>query len=120
MTFRHAAVFAFMGWYLIVPPSKYRDGRELVGRERNAALHKWTIRKSFDDRSACEADRQSQLKAELLWYRGHLELCPPGIGSAVATEQLTACSTLLESLASQCVACDDPRLKEKLMPQPLP
>ena len=113
MSLRHAAALALVAFYLMVPPRKYRDGHELVGLERETALNRWMIQKSFDSRSACETDRQSQLKSRLLWYRQHLDICPPGIGSSVATEQLVSCSMLLEALAAQCVASDDSRLEKK-------
>jgi hypothetical protein len=109
---RRAAALLLVGWSLMVPPRSYRDGTALVGLERSAELNKWTIQKSFDSFGACEAERQNQLKSELLWYRQHLTTCPPGIGSSVASKPLAACSALLESLASRCVASDDPLLKK--------
>jgi hypothetical protein len=95
MTSRHAAALALVGWYRMTPPLVHREPDE------TAALSGWSIGRAFDTAKECEDYRswsQERTKSEM----------PNGGVHPVNTKQRFAEGILL----SQCVASDDPRLKE--------
>jgi len=89
MRFRHAAVLALTGWYLISPPS-FGDGTFNL----DAPLPQWTVWRSFDSAGKCEHDRSVLLEAA-----GDAKLDDKG-----------AKQSMLKML---CVSADDIRLKGK-------
>ncbi len=109
MNLRHAAALALVGWYLMVPPSladtswicghsfSAELSREWLGWGRgcdtmqrtvafDAPVSQWREAAPFETLAECEADRETLHKS-----------------SESATPSFNA----------QCVATDDPRLKEK-------
>ncbi len=89
---RHAAALALVGWYLMVPPSPVAKYWE------RPPLSKWEQYQSFDTAAECE-NRKSD---ETFRLAGKL----PNI--APSENQL-----LLQFTIGQCIASDDPRLKER-------
>jgi hypothetical protein len=92
---RHAAALALVGWYLMVPPP--RTVGDHFETNFYAPLSKWTRLRMFDFQSQCEATRKAYQQKPT----GNLVIML-GAAEAQATTK-----------ASQCVATEDPRLKEK-------
>jgi len=114
---RHAAALALVGWYLMVPPPHtvlqgVGEGAPLIARPAGeegpsivqeevevpnpkAPLSQWSKEASFDTAKECEAKRKANRRAYAGFYRGLRDYA------------LTA------AVSAQCVATDDPRLKEK-------
>jgi hypothetical protein len=89
---RHAAALVLIGWYLMVPPTK--DTNQI---DPSVALPGWVVLRAFDTAAACN-DAQDQLR-----YRvSRLNLQNPVTSAASEAAEF-----------SQCIASDDPRLKEK-------
>jgi hypothetical protein len=88
---RHTAALALVGWYLMVPP---------VDRQRHSLtdkpLTRWNRVETFDSEQACKESLAFLLK-NLKGQFQNFEL-------AVQAERL---------FHGQCIASDDPRLKEK-------
>jgi hypothetical protein len=82
---RHAAILFFVGWYLIVPPTK---GDNIQSTE---PLGKWTYVNSFDTARECRQaalERQKESQTETPGEKERFSL-------------------------SECIATSDPRLKTK-------
>jgi len=90
MNLRHAAALALVGWYLLLPPWVAYDTFDA-----SAPLSKWQHSYSYDSATECESDRSSMID----YYSHH-----PKADQANWFLRL--------HIASQCVATDDPRLKE--------
>jgi len=92
---RHAAALALVGWYLMVPPHP-----TATTLDSDAPLPKWRVYEVFDTAVACNTARASE---EQDWK-----------SKADADPNNAVTKFLVKSwLASQCIAADDPRLKEK-------
>jgi hypothetical protein len=94
---RHAAALALVGWYLMLPP-------RVVDRfYPDAPLSQWKRfgPEEYSSRAECEAERERQ-KA---MFNFDPEKLPP--------EKFTARTLARGARALQCIATDDPRLKEK-------
>jgi hypothetical protein len=94
MSPRHAAALALVGWYLMAPP---------YGAV-HAPLGKWDIVKVLDSAKQCQSDRDSLVvtaQKELESNKG------------LATETKSGGTEYFDATAAQCIATDDPRLKEK-------
>ena len=105
---RHATALALVGWYLMVPPGKSS------GLPPDAPLSQWRHMVSFDSATQCErllhrlrADFSAATKAEIkAWHGSNRD----DVHSERALHALAAEATAKDS---QCIATDDPRLKEK-------
>jgi hypothetical protein len=82
-TLRHAAAFALVGWYLMVPP--VHDGQPDI----QAPISSWTVFRRFDSAAACQ---KWKLNVETRARRAGRYGPRPDF---------------------MCIATDDPRLKEK-------
>ncbi len=108
MNLRHAAALALVGWYLMMPPTATPDP--------NMGLKYWSNEGSFDTATECRAAYNDRVykfghmsdKDWKAWDDGYF---------ATHRDHLDRAWTLrhFEELAvsSQCIATDDPRLKEK-------
>jgi hypothetical protein len=100
---RHAAALALVGWYLMTPPLK------TGGPDNDAPRSRWNIEHVFD--SAADCDRvmtQWHRRATRLFEaigNKKKRLDPPD--QEVTIEQLYGLANC------DCIATDDPRLKEK-------
>jgi hypothetical protein len=84
MKFRQAAAIALVGWYLMVP----------LPHHPNAPLADWTHYDSYDSATECsEAQRALYTESKKVSSKAH-----------VLENQIAV---------SECIASDDPRLKEK-------
>jgi len=95
MNLRHAAALALVGWYLMVPPL---DSANMTQVNAGALLSEWHSMKSYSSKKDCEKERDEKRAAGAR-----------GLHSPSQTKRVMA--TALSS--AQCVASDDPRLKEK-------
>jgi hypothetical protein len=101
MKLRHAAALAFIGWYLMIPP-RISDWPKLV-YDTNAPLNKWQQSGSFDTAKECEEGKKEVPKLFL-----------QNIDKLPAEERPKVTQGIMTMLpAYQCIATDDPRLKEK-------
>jgi hypothetical protein len=103
MQFRHAAAFALVGWYLLMPnlvphsgvPAANIPSNKLF--DLNAPLAKWRQWQAFDSAQACENER--------IELRDKLKI-----------NQKSAADFDVEQSGSlifgRCIATDDPRLKQ--------
>jgi hypothetical protein len=96
--FHHAAALLSVGWYLMAPPLTSRRGPI----DRQAHLAKWETWFAFDTAAECQARVKTLTDAAIR----RLKALPV----AVVSDQRIAD---LRTLSAQCVATDDPRLKEK-------
>ena len=89
---RHAAALALVGWYLMVLPTDNANHIDPL-----VPWPKWVVLRAFDTAAACD-EAQDQLR-----YRvSRLNLRVPVASAASEAAEF-----------SQCIASDDPRLKEK-------
>ena len=100
------------------PQATDRQGIALVGPDFHAPLSQWQksrIEKdgrqfeSFDSKAACESYRALSIKDA----QKKLVNVPPGIADMPSETRNVAWTYFLGTLHVQCVASDDPRLKEK-------
>jgi hypothetical protein len=90
MNLRHAAALALVGWYVMVPPlGKLHD-----------PLSTWQIVKVFDSADECQSYRD---KIVIFFGNKHLPMWHKTDGNGVE---------YFDATAAQCIASDDPRLKE--------
>jgi hypothetical protein len=94
MNLRHAAALAVAGWYVMVPP--FGALQTPVG--------KWHIVKAFDSAKQCQSYRDALVLA------GEKELKS---NTALSYETKSKGSEFFDATAAQCIATDDPRLKER-------
>jgi hypothetical protein len=87
MNLGHAAALALVGWYLMIPPKHIKNLRPTVSA--HAPLCEWTVIQPFDKATDCD----QELKRRIMDCGN----CP--------LDELW--------LSAQCIASDDPRLKEK-------
>lgn len=94
---RHAAVLALAVWYLLVPPHRICAGcsHYFQPDRPNASLDKWEKVHTYDTATKC--------KEGLLWYQKKA-----GGWKLLKRPRVPYISTY-----GQCIASDDPRLKEK-------
>jgi len=103
----HAAALALVGWYLMVPPAA--DS----GLPFDAPISQWRHIGSVDSAAECEhilvklqSDSSAETKAEIkAWHAKYDHQHADRVLHALAVEKTTK--------AAQCIASDDPRLKEK-------
>ena len=87
MNFRHAAALALVGWYLMVP---LRENDNSAKLRVDVPLADWVYVDSFDTAKEC---RNEGVQEEKRYAKDNLEADEYG--------------------AWECIASDDPRLKEK-------
>jgi hypothetical protein len=85
---RHAAALALVGWYLMIPPRSAADQKTF---DDHAPLASWFVFSAHDAAHECEG-------AKFLNHEGHKQRGDPMKGAWDS---------------AQCIATDDPRLKEK-------
>jgi hypothetical protein len=111
VNFRHAAALALVGWVLLLPPlvlprSEVRP--EPLDVDRKAPLSEWIREDSFERAEDCEKARKA-LPDEV---RNQRSVVIPGKMGAAEIEQSHA-NLVRGARYAQCVATDDPHLKEK-------
>jgi hypothetical protein len=96
---RHAAALALVGWYLIAPPPRSSDG--VI--DPKAPLSEWQIEGRFDTIEECRAFPDRQIEIMRGFYAEHPEISESEHRRDDAARKFPG---------SQCIATDDPRLKE--------
>ena len=71
--------------------------------DSDAPLNTWSLLKSFDSAAECQAYHDHKVYSEGDWYRQHIREHGPDHQAAILYEQW---------IAAECIASDDPRLKE--------
>jgi hypothetical protein len=92
MKSRHATALALFGWYLMIPPGRSQQDS---APDADAPFNEWSIQASFDTAVECEKERNK--------FRSGVHI--------KAGQKLSSSSMML--LDMECIASDDPRLKEK-------
>jgi hypothetical protein len=103
---RHAAALALVGWYLMLPTPYGSTDLKHVPK---LPLSKWMIEMAFDDATTCE----TALTHAQHQYRKEAEgkpLVEEAEGKPLESKEFKKFELYG---AGQCVASDDPRLKEK-------
>ncbi len=109
---RHAAALALVGWYLMLAPQAFDPtGKPLVGIDDRAPLSRWVIVESFENANECQTEVGTLQRAGIKLTKG----APDNAASQVFTksEQRGKWFVGYADLTAQCIATDDPRLKEK-------
>ena|SRR5208337_381242 len=101
MNIRHAAALALVGWYLMAPPFHHKNTGVIDSVESEAPLSTWTLIDSFDTAAECRSGHEKNIAAERL--SGQSSHLSPEIEAV----------RVLAAFHAQCIATDDPRLKEK-------
>jgi hypothetical protein len=115
---RHAAALALVGWYLIMPPADTQTGGNLV----KVPIKGWRKIAAYDTEAECRNRRTADFNSYSAVHPGGAESSMQKQGDAEldkangwapgTTRKIDAHS--FESyIARQCVASDDPSLKEK-------
>ncbi len=125
---RHAAALALVGWYLMMPPPQFDPATHLPngGPNLDAPLSDWRNEGSFDSAKECQAglkdniafalqiqakirkehrsEQQETAEEEKMDRQANV---PKGFNRGLRGYGLTG------AVNAQCIATDDPRLKEK-------
>jgi len=96
MKLRHSAALALAGWYLMAPPA---SSDPLGGVDLDAPLAKWNIAGPHDTAVDCSTMQINMIKIAKSKFAANPSRANKIYGDAI--------------LSSQCMATDDPRLKEK-------
>jgi hypothetical protein len=100
---RHAAALALVGWYLMAPPL-YKNGKHYIV-VRDAPISHWKIDESFDSAAECQQGILDNVRS--------MRNVAIAAGECSATPGTECNSVLLKrSTLAECIATDDPRLKE--------
>src|ERR1700730_16572314 len=100
---RHAAAFALVSWYLMIPPLNS------AGSPDDASpLTSWHNEKSFDSARQCEDGKVTVLEREIEALKRlekiQIPQSPEGFDQYIRWRRR-------QFAASKCIATDDPRLK---------
>ena len=97
---RHAAALALVGWYLMIPPDVPHTRKVNL----DATLGKWSIFGSYDSADECTSDAMHlHQEARAKGFSAKQLMNPTNDEQHEAVRYETA----------ECIATDDPRLKEK-------
>jgi len=95
MNLRHAAALALVGWYLVVLPTG----------QQTHALNEWLKCQRVSSQSQCET-----IRATYIAHGGSVIDCINNVQNPTAPFGIVIG---IEFADTQCIATDDPRLKEK-------
>jgi hypothetical protein len=108
MNLRHAAALVLVGCYLLAPPvSQPKDQHEPPYLDEHAGYRDWKILHAFKTANECEA---GQKRATLDAENGKLTAFDGGFSGVIDTDPKP---WLMQQIEAECIASDDPRLKEK-------
>jgi hypothetical protein len=126
---RHAAALSLVGWYLMTPPPSYHHQPHEPLYDLTAPLKDWVHSGSFDSAKEC-SQALAEYYADAEKYR---TAKPPPLAKNPKGQPVVSCfgkvcansqewwsafrqprQAFLDSFADgECIASDDPRLKEK-------
>jgi hypothetical protein len=101
---RHGAALALLGWSLIVPPVYDYQGNIVIGIRR--PISDWKIAKTYDSVQACQREMKHLVETGAPSTPQVFALPLNGLGA-----DATPIGQVLVRHAN-CIASDDPRLKE--------
>ncbi|HEY6418785.1 MAG TPA: hypothetical protein VIX59_07275 [Candidatus Binataceae bacterium] len=110
MKLRHAAAFALVGWYLMLPPAAKWMAQLL---ETGKPLSEWDAQESFDTAQECKAAQrkiENFLESELSKQHEEAESDQSYLDDPIV-QSLFGVQARIRT--SRCIASDDPRLKAK-------
>jgi hypothetical protein len=111
MKHRHAAAFALVGWYLIAPPI---GDTNVISVNKNAPLAKWEILESYDTARECEREKIVEWTNSMRVSKNkRLDDVVYGRRVPQSDGERLLAETTVKEMTCECVASDDPRLKEK-------
>lgn len=106
MKLRHATASVLVGWYLLIPPVfSPMGGHPRAFNDLSAPLNRWDIWAKFDSNTTCAKEKeriQNEAPRRLKFAHEHPDQDTNGNIVAVAEAWQRA----------QCVAADDPRLRQ--------
>jgi hypothetical protein len=105
MKYRHSAVLALVGWYLMLPPVN-DDNKVIV----DAPLWKWNQSAGFDSASECERILHAAVNTPMTPAEYQRVLTATRKAHRIP---LSRSEMDIRAAAARCVSTDDPRLKEK-------
>jgi len=116
---RHAAALALVGWYLMTPLIDHEHGQIIY----SAPLAYWQIEDSFDTAAECRRGRDSNIQFQMRLAKTHHETeaqeeryeaeTDARMKWPSGTAKKSRGFGLQADMFAQCIASDDPRLKEK-------
>jgi hypothetical protein len=106
MNRRHAAALALVVWYLMGPPVRLPKF-EPAYVDEHAAYRDWKILHNFKTADGCDA---GQARAKSDAGNGNLTAFDGGYAGVVDADPAP---WLAQQAEAECIASDDPRLKEK-------
>jgi len=116
MNLRHAAALAIVGWYLMVPPTTSSENWERV--TPRPPLGQWTTRDAYDSADACrKAQKDLSTKSADETSEDYRRWLAGRTSSNQLLDEWSSQYSLLSAIRlanqeAQCIATDDPRLKE--------
>jgi hypothetical protein len=118
MKVRHAAALALTGWYLMVPPTIESRNQNCASYKADTSQALRTNFHAYDSAAACEKGGHDEaLRAADEAETAIVAVDPNGRCSDPMNRASKEAYAALERMAAltgaQCVASDDPRLKEK-------
>jgi hypothetical protein len=105
----HVASIVFALWYLMAPPKTVRDGKTLAGLDMSAPLSSWQVSFTFNNHDDCEKARAGLVKLGERLLKDAPSDAPTRVDNRPETSRWSAG---YGHLYGQCIASDDPRLKE--------
>jgi hypothetical protein len=106
MNLRHAAALALVGWYLMLPPTRFDSSKVFQLRPR-APLSEWETVSSFDSAKDCETAR-TNYDLDDLYKQSQKPRYKDDLRPMLTRKDISALMGV-----AVCIATDDPRLKEK-------
>ena len=117
MTLRYAAALALVGWYLMLPPLRANDHGEITSLSSYALLSQWDVSESYDSAAECRAGRAKRVRTmkegPCVFTEGPCDPSGRCHGKEKPCPQSEKKLFAQQAEFGQCVASDDPRLKEK-------
>jgi hypothetical protein len=107
MNVRHAAALALIGWYLMVPPLAHDPKEPQALVDGLAPISECDVQEVFDTARECKEARDAG-KEE---FKEALKRSDFG-NKPMAKNRIDEI-TLVQKSSAECIATDDPRLKEK-------
>ena len=108
MNARHATALALVGWYLIAPPVR-TPRNDYPYLDWHAEYHDWKVLCASKSEDDCEAARRAGKKAAT---HGAVMIFPSGPRDQDFDEAHPG-PWVEQQAVAECIASDDPRLKEK-------
>ena len=108
---------ALVGWYLMLPPLRANDHGEITSLSSYAPLSQWDVSESYDSAAECRAGRAKRVRTmkegPCVFTEGPCDPSGRCHGKEKPCPQSEKKLLALQAEFGQCIATDDPRLKQK-------